>query len=248
MDEKEKILSIIENAASLVEECAEVGPQNDAEFLERLSSRIESLFRKGELNMERILIDEFLKEICAAAIASMADRNLTINRNFEKDLYLILDRSILRKSCIGLIKNAIENTPDEGKIDVIAKSVNDEIKIEVRDYGIGITRENQRFIFGGFFHIQDTNLYASKRPYQFNAGGTGSDLLRIKAFSERFGFKVGFESKRCRFLPTDDQMCPGKISECGVIKNKSECFSAGGSTFSLTFPSALIGNPPPVTH
>ena len=136
----------------------------------------------------------------------------------------------------------------DAEFDVTVKSVNGEIRIEVRDYGIGITPENQRFIFGGFFHIQDTNLYASKRPYQFNAGGTGSDLLRIKAFSERFGFKVGFESKRCRFLPTDDQMCPGKISECGVIKNKSECFSAGGSTFSLTFPSALIGNPPPVTH
>ena len=248
VDEQEKILSIIESAAGLVEECAGVGPQSNAEFIERISSRIESLFCKEELHMEKVLLDDFLKEICAVATSSMTGRDLTINRNFEKDIYLIMDRGILRKSCIGLIKNAIENTPDEGKIDVTVKSVNGEIRIEVRDYGIGITPENQRFIFGGFFHIQDTNHYASKRPYQFNAGGTGSELLRIRTFSERFGFEVGFESKRCTFIPTDNHLCPGKISECGFIRDKSECFSAGGSSFSLTFPSAIFRNPPTVTH
>jgi hypothetical protein len=37
-------------------------------------------------------------------------------------------------------------------------------------------------IFGGFFHTQETELYSSKRPYEFNAGGSGSDLLRTRVF------------------------------------------------------------------
>ena len=85
------------------------------------------------------------------------------------------------------------------------------------------------------FHTQDTDLYSSKRHYEFNAGGSGSDLLRLKSFSERFGFSVDFGSTRCRFIPTDGDRCPGRISACHFITNKSECFSSGGSTFSIEF-------------
>ena len=92
----------------------------------------------------------------------------------------------------------------------------------------------------GFFHTQDTMDYSTKKPYQFNAGGTGSDLLRTKVFSERHGFSVGFESTRCQFIPDDTDECPGKISECPFIKTKSDYFSSGGSTFSVRFP---IGEP-----
>ena len=85
--------------------------------------------------------------------------------------------------CIVLLKNAIENTPDEGKIEVNGQCKDNEIRIDVHDYGVGITSQNQKMIFGGFFHTQDTYLYSSKRPYVFNARGSGSDLLRLKSFS-----------------------------------------------------------------
>jgi hypothetical protein len=91
-------------------------------------------------------------------------------------------------------------------------------------------------IFGGFFHTQETEFYSSKTPYEFNAGGSGSDLLRIKTFSERLGFSVYFESTRCKFLPTDTDICSGKISVCPFINDKSDCFSLGESIFSITFP------------
>ena len=49
----------------------------------------------------------------------------------------------------GLLKNAVENTPDGGRIEIsVAESAND-VRVEVRDYGIGITTENQKNIFGG---------------------------------------------------------------------------------------------------
>ena len=228
--------------SSFVEEFKEDIPQYARELLERISSRIESVFSNEEVLMEKVPIQEFLDELYDKAITSMAGRNLAISRHFERDITLTMDRGILMKSFLGLLKNAIENTPDEGKIEIRAASKDDEIRIEVKDYGVGITEENQKLIFGGFFHTQDTDLYSSKRPYEFNAGGTGSDLLRIKSFSEQFGFSVDFESTRCRFIPADNDRCSGKISTCQFIKNESECFSSGGSSFSLTFPLIRTNN------
>ena len=46
-------------------------------------------------------------------------------------------------------------------------------------------------------HVQDTEDYSTGRPYSFNAGGKGVDLLRIRMFSEIYGFKLTFTSKRC---------------------------------------------------
>jgi hypothetical protein len=92
-------------------------------------------------------------------------------------------------------------------------------------------------IFGGFFHTQPTALYSSKKPYDFNAGGTGADLLRIKSFSSRLGFTVEFTSRRCPFLPQDKDFCPGKISDCRFIASKAECLANSGSTFVVRFPA-----------
>ena len=47
----------------------------------------------------------------------------------------------------------------------------------VHDYGVGITAENQKHIFEGFFVTRDTMAYSSQRPFDFNAGGKGADLL-----------------------------------------------------------------------
>jgi signal transduction histidine kinase len=63
-------------------------------------------------------------------------------------------KPIQKKVCIGLLKNTIENTPDEGKIEVTIKSEDNKIRMDIHGHGIGITSQNQKMIFGGFFHTQ----------------------------------------------------------------------------------------------
>ncbi|MBW1888762.1 MAG: HAMP domain-containing histidine kinase, partial [Deltaproteobacteria bacterium] len=224
---------------SFVEELGEKSDGIIEETLKLLSRRIESLYKVEESHIEKILLNEFLDDVCDEAIFSMGGRDLTIIRDFEKDLVLNMDRDVLKKVCSGLLKNAIESTPDEGEIGIRARLGDDEIRIDFHDSGIGITPQNQKMIFGGFFHTQETDLYSSKTPYAFNAGGSGSDLLRIKIFSERFGFSVDFNSTRCKFIPEDMDRCPGKISSCEHIAEKSECIFASGSTFSIKFPAGI---------
>ena len=205
------------------------------EILGLISERIESIYRIKEICIKEILLDKLLYDVCREANLAIPERNVKIICSFEKGIIVKMDKNILNTVCRGLLKNAIENTPDEGKIEIIAKTVNGETIIDFHDYCVGITLQNQKIVFGGFFHTQDTRLYSSKKPYEFNAGGSGADLLRIKVFSEKFGFSVDFKSTRCRFIPKDSDLCPGKISDCQFIKKKAECYSSGSSIFSLKF-------------
>jgi hypothetical protein len=140
----------------------------------------------------------------------------------------------------GLVKNAIENTPDEGKIEIHVRKKNEGAELIVRDYGVGITEDAQRRIFEGFFTTQDTMAYSSKRPFDFNAGGKGADLLRMKIFSERYNFKMAMVSSRCRHLAKDTDVCPGRISTCPHCSKGESCHDSGGTTFTIYFPPASL--------
>jgi len=144
----------------------------------------------------------------------------------------------LQKVVDGLIKNAVENTPDEGKIELTVRKKDTGAQLVVRDYGIGITAENQRQIFDGFFSTMNTMDYSTKMPFDFNAGGKGSDLLRMKIFSARYHFDIEMTSARCQFIPQEEDICPGRIAACEFCTEAQDCYRSGGTTFSLYFPPA----------
>ena len=237
VQEKEKILHLLDSALAILDDLQEESLQEGAEAIRRnLIQRLDSLQKVEEVQTEPIALDAFIRRICEEARLSMTGRQLEIVEKIDEGPCAEMDPKVLKKVCEGFLKNAIENTPDEGTIEIELRSEDKVAKLSFRDFGTGVTSENQKLIFSGFFHTQDTNLYASRKPYLFNAGGSGSDLLRARVLSERFGFSVDFSSTRCRHLPTDRDECPGKISSCPFIKGKEECFASGGSTFSLCLP------------
>jgi PAS domain S-box-containing protein len=235
--EKERILNIIETAIGFLDELKDEPLKEGGEAVRQsIIKRLESLHKVEESRKEAIVLDAFISQVCQEARLSMKNRDLEIVEKVEGGIAVEMDPKILKKVCEGFLKNAIENTPDEGKIEIELKTEDNLAKLYFRDFGMGITPENQKLIFSGFFHTQATDRYASKKPYVFNAGGSGSDLLRARVLSERFGFTVDFSSTRCRYLPLDKDECPGGISSCPFIKAQEECLTSGGSTFSLYLP------------
>ena len=241
VQEKGVILSVIESAASIVEEIENknFAQKDKTDFIRQVNLYLNNLFPDKEIRNEAVMLDKVLNGVCNSVEGQLEDRSLNITRRIGEKIFLETDRKMLHKVFKGLLKNAIENTPDEGKIEVLAGSSEDKVWVKFRDYGVGITEQNKKNIFEGFFHTVDTNLYSSKKPYMFNAGGTGADLLRMRAFSEIYGFSIRLETSRCRFIPTDVDMCPGRISNCHHINFEHECFSSGGSTFSVHFVSKV---------
>ncbi len=236
--EKDEIIGIIEDALSFTEELSDEYPDN--EFLQRIIRRLDSIYHSREIREEKIAVLPFLEEIRAQAAAGCRGRDIRIFRRFEAGPVLFSDRDILGKVFGGLLKNAVENTPDGGQIEIRTFMDGKRFRTDIRDSGTGITEISRKMIFGGFIHTQETLDYSSKQPYAFNAGGAGSDLLRIRVFSERLHFSVCFESRRCPFLPKDADLCPGNIFFCPHLSEPAECLHNSGSLFSIIFPAAAL--------
>ena len=101
---------------------------------------------------------------------------------------------------------------------------------------MGIEKDHQQRIFEGFFATQETLLYATKTPFEFNAGGKGADLLRMKLFSQRLGFTLDMASERCAYILVHGEPCPGDILSCRFCKTQGDCLNSGHSVFSVWFP------------
>jgi PAS domain S-box-containing protein len=163
-------------------------------------------------------------------------RKISFQVEGKHHLFVFIDPLVLKNVIEGLLRNAIENTPDGGKVRLTIEQKRDKIALHITDYGVGITEENQSYLFDGLFHTKETELYASKKPYDFGAGGKGLDLLRMKVYGQRFGFDLSVTSKRCVYLPTDQDQCPGEISQCPQVENEEACAASGGTTFTVAFP------------
>ena len=58
----------------------------------------------------------------------------------------------------------------------------------------------------------------------------------MKVYGQRFGFDITMKSKRCIYLPTDQDLCPGDVTRCPHISGAEGCYDSGGTTFSVSFP------------
>jgi signal transduction histidine kinase len=209
----------------------------------RSYQEFEQIYPHDELDLhisssfQPIFLYHFAEETLEKVKQAASHRDIRLNLEGVKDGYVVTDAKILEDILGGLLKNAIENTPDEGMVRILLEQKGQRLLLKVQDFGIGITEENQKCIFDGLFHTQETDLYASKKPYDFNAGGKGLDLLLMKLYGQRLGFVLSMESRRCIHLPTDKDLCPARISACPHCERPEDCFSSGGSTFYVSFPT-----------
>lgn len=210
----------------------------DVALIERVNRRVEEIFGPQKAVPEKIMLVDYVRERLEALKPLYSHRQVEIISRLEPTPLVFIPADIVHKVIDGLIKNAIENTPDEGTIEVIVHKKWEGTELVVRDCGVGIVEEAQHRIFGGFFATQETMDYSSKKPFDFNAGGKGADLLRMKIFAERYHFTITMESSRCRFIPQGSDICPGRISTCSFCTDKEDCYRSGGTTFFLYFPPA----------
>ncbi len=208
----------------------------EGDIVHWIRKRIDEEFGPRESHLDEIPLAEFLRERIETLKPKFSSRRVDIFTHFEKAPAICVPSQVMQKIVDGLIRNAVENTPDQGKIEVFVAAKGKGAELTVKDAGVGITPDDCKRIFEGFFPTQETMDYSSKRPYAFNAGGKGADLLRMKVFSERYGFHLEMESDRCRFIPQKEPVCPGSIELCKQCEDTADCHHSGGTTFRLFFP------------
>ncbi len=206
--------------------------------VDRLQKKIEDLFGPKESAPVELKLDQVVKDRLEALRPSFSHRQVEIVTQMAPAPLIFIPREVIQKVIDGLIRNAVENMPDEGRIEIAVQSKGEGAQLLVHDFGVGIPEEAQKRIFEGFFHTQDTMAYSFKRPFDFNAGGKGADLLRMKIFSERYHFQIDMASERCKHLLKDTDVCPGRISQCHFCSGTESCHQSGGTFFSFYFPPA----------
>ena len=88
------------------------------------------------------------------------------NNNMPKSLYADLLK--IKQIFSNLLSNAIKFTPEGGIVKCIIWYANETLNIRVKDYGIGIPKEKQVYVFEKFAQAEDSTV----REY----GGTGLGL------------------------------------------------------------------------
>ncbi|MBI5572365.1 MAG: PAS domain S-box protein [Desulfomonile tiedjei] len=210
--------------------------QRNIRRLSEIQSIVEEILNPPPYSAGRKDVPRLVGAILDDIRQKASGRTVSLLSRIEVEETDLLDPNILRMVLVTLVKNAIENTPDQGQVIVSLKESDSGILLQVQDFGVGISLRNQEFIFEGFLYTQPTDEYSTKKPFEFNAGGKGLELLRLKVLAESGYFDIWFDSTRCRHVPTDEDLCPGAISDCPHRAGLEECSEAGGTTFSVLFP------------
>ena len=150
-------------------------------------SKIES--GKMEIKFENFILDDLLDELNASFsnLAREKDIELRIVNEANEKLYLTTDRTKLLQILINLVGNAIKFTA-EGFVEIrVMLMQNSLLKIEVEDNGIGISSEQQKFIFEEFRQADASTT----RKF----GGTGLGLSICKKFAEMLNGNITVRSQ-----------------------------------------------------
>lgn len=92
-----------------------------------------------KLNTESINVAPLVDDIVELYDYVAEEKGVTVNTSLPLELYVTADRGRLRQVLANLLDNAIKYTPSGGSVDIEAVKVQDEVKITVRDTGVGIS-------------------------------------------------------------------------------------------------------------
>jgi len=167
-----------------------------ASLHQRVTQRIADIYAHDvDQQADVLLLDVWVPTVVETLRSDFQHRQIALELVLDVGPAVYLPEPVLFKSFRGLLRNAIEATPDGGSISVRVHEANGSVRLEIHDSGVGIDPELQRQLFYGFVHAGTTGEYSSGRPYDFGAGGKGLDLQRIKLFSERHGFQLALTSQ-----------------------------------------------------
>jgi two-component system phosphate regulon sensor histidine kinase PhoR len=148
-----------------------------------ITSRIE----EGTLPIkkEKVSLIEITQNLISQFLPFARASNVEIKFDFDKNLpEIFTDPNQIKVAIENLLDNAIRYTGRKGEVKIDLKKREKEILFEIKDNGLGIPYEDQKYIFQKFF-----------RSKSKEGGGTGLGLFITKSIIEKLGGKIWFESK-----------------------------------------------------
>jgi two-component system phosphate regulon sensor histidine kinase PhoR len=162
---------------------------------DRLKSLIQDLLELSkieqqgfQLNLQQVDLHSLLKEVLNLLAGKAEAKNIQLEFYCKQEHVLIKgDFDRLKQVFINLIGNAITYTPPEGDVKVILLDYEENVRIHVKDTGVGIKKEEIPRIFERFYRVD--------RARSRNSGGTGLGLAIVKHLIEAHQGLISVRSK-----------------------------------------------------
>lgn len=146
-------------------------------------SRLES--GKIELHLQHFAINELINEMISEAELTMPTHNLTF-----KDCPVVVvhaDRDKIGSVISNLLSNAVKYSPRGDLIEVTCNVEGDNVKLSVKDYGMGIRPDEIDHIFERYYRVQSN--------HRQHISGFGIGLYLSAEIVERHGGVIGVDSE-----------------------------------------------------
>lgn len=142
--------------------------------------------RKVSGTKESVKVADVAEDVLQVLHQKIDMKNITTQLTDKSEAVLSIDPDHLKQILINLVANAINYTPENGKVSITCETVNDEVIIEVKDTGIGIPQEQISRVFERFYRVD--------KARSRNMGGTGLGLSIVKWLVENNAGRIEVES------------------------------------------------------
>ncbi|HRD40302.1 MAG TPA: ATP-binding protein [Bacteroidia bacterium] len=120
-------------------------------------------------------------------VARKKNISVTLTKKSDKPLYVLADKFRIRQVFVNLITNSVKYGRDGGKTEIGLSQYDDEVIVEIKDNGIGISEEHLPRLFERFYRVDKGRSRAQ--------GGTGLGLAIVKHIIEAHQKTIGVKSK-----------------------------------------------------
>lgn len=132
---------------------------------------------KSAFQLERLMID---------CVGDLPIGKHTIEMYCDPTINIFADRTKMDQVIGNLLSNAIKYSPNGGKVMINVKTQAQNVRIYVRDEGIGIEKKHQKNIFKSFYRVDNLNTS--------NISGFGIGLYLVAEILRRHGSEIHVES------------------------------------------------------
>jgi signal transduction histidine kinase len=107
--------------------------------------------RPPKINLTKVNSGNFLNELKLLFEVQTKGKGIEFILNVKEDSEINIDVSQMKQALINLLKNAVDSTPEGGKIELLFSKESNKIVFEISDNGTGIAKENINKIFNLYF-------------------------------------------------------------------------------------------------
>ena len=134
----------------------------------------------------KIKLTEYINKVFETLNENASINTINLHNEIEENTSVFADGKMLISIIQNIVSNAIKHLDKGGTITVSAKNKDDKIIVQVKDTGIGMSKE----IMAKLFTPQIKTLSETRKKDK----GAGIGLLLVKGFLEKNGGEIWVES------------------------------------------------------